>query len=122
MGEEKSLSRLLLAVAIFLFFCDTQNPLYVVFGCEQLYHFFPCPLLFRVAPFVLCGEGGILLFQRLDGGQLLQTKGIKVPLCRLTGIDLTGMLFIKLSLFFARQFPILYVSAPMRFCSFSPNR
>ena len=41
-GREKSLSCLLLAVTIFLFFRHAQNPLHVVFGGEQFYHFRLC--------------------------------------------------------------------------------
>ena len=41
-GREKSSSRLLLAVTIFLFPRRTQNPLHVVFGGEQFNHFCLC--------------------------------------------------------------------------------
>ena len=98
-GREKSSSCLRLSVTIFLFFCHAQNPLHVVFDGEQFYHFFPRPLLLGIPFFVLCLQRGILLFQRLHGGQFLQTEGIKVPLRRLTGANFIAMLIIKFLLF-----------------------
>lgn len=109
---EKSSSRPLLAVAIFLFFGHAQNPLHVVFGSEKFYHFCLGLLVFWIPLFVLGIQGGILLFQRLYGRQFLQTEGIKIPLRRLTGRDFTAMLFIKFLPFPARQFPVLRENFP----------
>ena len=62
---EKSSSRPLLAVAIFLFFGHAQNPLHVVFGSEQFYHFCLGLLVFWIPLSVLSLQHGVLLFQRL---------------------------------------------------------
>ena len=94
-GREKLSPRPLLSVTIFLFLCQPQNPLHVVFSGEQFYHFFSRLLVFWIPLFVFRLQLGILLFQRLYGRQLLQTEGIKVPLRCLTGRDFTAMLFIK---------------------------
>ena len=109
-GREKSLSCLLLAVAIFLFFGHAQNPLHVVFSGEQFYHFSSGLLVLWIPLSVPGIQGGILLFQRLHGRQFPQSERIKVPLRRLTTFNLAGMLFIKLGLFPACQFPILGVN------------
>ena len=83
--------RLLLVVTISLFLWRAQNLLHVVLGRKQFYHFFSRLRVLRIPFFILSLQCGILLFQRLDGRQLLQTEGIKVPLRRLTGHDFTAM-------------------------------
>ena len=59
-GEKKSSPRLLLAATIFLFLRHAQNPIHVVFGSEQFYHFFSCLLVLWIPLFVLCLQHGIL--------------------------------------------------------------
>ena len=44
-GREKSSSRLLLTVTTFLFFGHAQNPIHIIFGGAQFYHFVPCLLV-----------------------------------------------------------------------------
>ena len=62
-GRGKSSSRPLLAVTIFLFLRRAQNPLHVVFGREQFYHFFLRLPVLWIPFFLLSLQHGILLFQ-----------------------------------------------------------
>ena len=105
-----SSSVLPLVIAAFVLFGEAEDAIRIVFCRHQLYHFCPRRFQFRVHFFILRQQRGVLLFQRLDGRQLLHTKGIKVPLRRLTGEDFTGVFLVKTRRFLCRQLAVLHIN------------
>ena len=108
-GQRKFSSPLHLPLMFLLLRVHAQEALRVVFRCEQFHHFCPCLFQLRIDFPALRIQSGILLLQGLDAWQLLQTEGIKIPLRRLTGNDVAGMIVIKFCLLLPGQLAILGV-------------
>ena len=92
-----------------LFLVQFQNTVDIGFGRQQLFHFLAGFSVFGVGRFLLRQQLGVLGIQRLDGGQLLEAKPIKIVLCGLVDRDLAFMYLLNVySVFKVREvFPSL---------------
>lgn len=78
--SRKTSSHLSTAFFFFLFFpirlidFDFQETLHIIFGGEQVDHFFPGRFLFQIEFLILRAQLGVLLLQFFDRRQLLLVK------------------------------------------------
>ena len=73
-----------------------QDTVDIGLGRQQRFHFLTGFSVVGVGRFLLRQQLGVLGIQRLDGGQLLEAKPIKIVLCGLVDRDLTFMLCKKI--------------------------
>ena len=78
-------------IRFLLLLVQLQNTVDIGLGRQQLFHFLTGFSVVGVGRFLLRQQLGVLGIQRLDGGQLLEAKPIKIVLCSLVDRDLTFM-------------------------------
>lgn len=82
-------------IRFLLLLVQLQNTVDIGLVRQQLFHFLTGFSVVGVGRFLLRQQLGVLGIQRLDGGQLLEAKPIKIVLCGLVDRDLTFMLCKK---------------------------
>lgn len=79
-------------IRFLLLLVQLQNTVDIGLGRQQLFHFLAGFSVVGIGGFLFRQQLGVLGIQRLNGGQLLEAKPIKIVLCGLVDRDLTFML------------------------------